>query len=120
MLVRPSIALGLVTIALSAFGLFQIKYEVQQMKKDLTQTYHQLKVEKQALHILQAEWSHLNQPERLEYLANTYLKELRPIEVAQLQQYSPTARQWNGAAPTQLADAVIPSVKPEYSGGQGE
>jgi cell division protein FtsL len=72
-------------LSLSIFGLFQIKYKVQDLRKDLAELRLQLSQEKEEIHILGAEWTYLNQPDRIKRLATLYLK-LEPMKIAQMHQ----------------------------------
>lgn len=69
--------------ALMASGLYLVKYEVQELKNHNDALQQKLNDEKMALHVLQAEWVYLNQPDRLMSLAEKYLK-LEPIEPRQV------------------------------------
>lgn len=64
--------MGLVLVA--AFGLYMVKYRVQALQEDIAMTRHQLDEERQALHVLKAEWAYLNRPDRLQELSDKYLK----------------------------------------------
>ncbi len=66
------LALCLLSLA-SIFILFEIKFHVENVKRELMEVNRQLIEEEEALHVLQAEWSHLNQPARLAALAAKYL-----------------------------------------------
>ncbi len=70
---------------LSAFvaGLFQIKFKVQVLHRELAELKQQLEQEKNSIHVLKAEWAYLNQPERLQRLAERFLdlRELRSDQI---------------------------------------
>ncbi len=66
------LALGL------GFGLFQLKYQVQGLESELARTNRQILESEEAIHVLKAEWSYLNRPERIETLARKYL-DLQPL-----------------------------------------
>ncbi|OJW50360.1 MAG: hypothetical protein BGO67_00350 [Alphaproteobacteria bacterium 41-28] len=55
------------------FILFKVKYEVVAVEQKLALTLQQIKREKETIHILKAEWSHLNEPQRLQKLAEKFL-----------------------------------------------
>lgn len=55
------------------FVLFKVKYEVIEVEQKLAETLRQTEREKENIHILKAEWSHLNEPQRLQKLAEKYL-----------------------------------------------
>lgn len=82
---RITLLVWMLILGVSASALFYVKYSVQNLKRDLAETQRQLLADKEAMHVLEAEWSYLNQPDRLKTLAEKYLK-LQPIEVAQIRQ----------------------------------
>ncbi len=55
------------------FVLFKVKYEVVAVEQQLELILQQTKREKDTIHILKAEWSHLNEPQRLQKLAEKFL-----------------------------------------------
>ena len=55
------------------FGLFQLKYQVQGLEDKLARLNRQILESEEAIHVLNAEWSYLNRPERIEGLARKYL-----------------------------------------------
>lgn len=55
------------------FILFKVKYEVVAVEEKLALILQQIKREKETIHILKAEWSHLNEPQRLQKLAEKFL-----------------------------------------------
>jgi hypothetical protein len=63
-------------------GLFLLKYEVRAMEEQLVQIKQQTLNNLEAVHVLKAEWSHLNQPMRLEDLGRRLLS-LEPIVAQQ-------------------------------------
>ncbi len=67
----------------SVFGLFRVKYKVQYLHKDIQEMKRQIDQEKSNIHILNAEWTFLNQPKRLKVLANRYL-ELKEVKATQV------------------------------------
>lgn len=65
------------------FVLFKVKYEVVEIEQKLAQTEQQIAREKETIHILKAEWSHLNEPQRLQKLAEKYL-DIVPMKTEQI------------------------------------
>ena len=59
-------------------GLFLLKYEVRAMEEQLVQIKQQTLNNLESVHVLKAEWSHLNHPTRLEDLGRRLLS-LEPI-----------------------------------------
>lgn len=57
-----------------AVVLYNVKYDAQIHIKRIKDLNVELRQEQESIHILRAEWSHLNQPERLQRLAERYTK----------------------------------------------
>lgn len=66
-----------------AFVLYNVKYDAQIYVKQIKSLKTELRQELETIHILRAEWSHLNQPDRLSGLANRYTK-LVPLSASQI------------------------------------
>ena len=62
---------------------FTVKYEVQDLEDQLVAINKQIGVHEEAIHVLSAEWSYLNRPERLAELAQRYL-DLVPMNPKQM------------------------------------
>jgi hypothetical protein len=78
------LALGGIALTIAAsVGLYQVKYQVQGMERDLAQMKRDVVRDRGEIQVLEAEWSYLNQPERLQDLANRYLS-LAPATTAQM------------------------------------
>ncbi len=75
----------LILLLAGALGvaLFAVKYEVQDLEQELIDLNRAMIADRQAIHVLKAEWSHLNNPHRLRVLARRHLG-MAPVEPAQL------------------------------------
>lgn len=103
------------------FGLFQLKYQVQRHEARLAQLNRQILESQEAIHVLKAEWSYLNQPERIEALARKYLA-LQPLagkQFGSLDELPPRAGAGiatpsppHGAAPPAKPDVQAPPRPP--------
>lgn len=82
-MMRRSRIVWLVVLAATLFGLYQMKSAVEAGEKDLMQVRRAVAEEKEAIQVLRAEWSYLNQPERLARLARGH-SVLKPLNGAQL------------------------------------
>jgi cell division protein FtsL len=69
--------------ALVGFGLFHVKYQVQALEDRLAKLNRDIVREQAQIHVLRAEWSYLNRPERIEELANRHLA-LAPPKATQI------------------------------------
>lgn len=119
----------LITAALAivlGMAVFGVKYKVQDLDDELTRVNRAIIANRQSLHVLRAEWSHLNDPERLRDLAERHL-DLAPVPpqnlgswadlpVAQPEDIPPLAEAppAAGPAPTDSGDlAENPAAAPE-------
>jgi hypothetical protein len=72
------------SVAVAAgIGLFHAKYRVQALESELSRLQQQIQRDREAIHVLRAEWSFLNDPDRLAELSRRHL-ELAPVAGAQL------------------------------------
>ena len=78
--VNICLVLGLVALA---YVIYQMKYESRALDAEIATLGKQIDEERDAIAVLRAEWSLLNRPERIERLAQKYLK-LAPAKPAQL------------------------------------
>ena len=69
---------GVVLVGALAFGLYTLKYEVQQLEDRYADANRAILVEQEALRVLKAEWSFLNSPTRLSALVERHLH-LTPV-----------------------------------------
>lgn len=65
------------------YAVYHLKYEVARKERVLTQLNRQILVDQEAIQVLKAEWSFLNQPQRIEEVARTHLG-LEPLTVKQI------------------------------------
>lgn len=56
-----------------AFALYKVKYDALASVREVRALKVEIAREREAINILRAEWSHLNQPERVERLAQKYI-----------------------------------------------
>ena len=64
-MIRVSVLVWTIILALLGVGLFQVKYNVQGKERDLREVRRQIEANYNAIHVLDAEWSYLNDPLRL-------------------------------------------------------
>ena len=62
----------------SAVGLFQFKHEAQERRANIARLRAAISEERAAIDLLQAEWTYLNRPERIQALAERFLN-LQPF-----------------------------------------
>jgi len=79
---RVSPLLWLALDLLLGFALYETKYAVQRLEDDRVRVEKQMALDRDQIHVLQAEWAYLRQPERLAQLAERHLS-LQPLTAAQ-------------------------------------
>lgn len=79
---RSTVLCGLVAAGIGS-GLFQLKYEVMRLEQQYRQICQTITSTEESTHVLKAEWAHLNDPKRLQLLAERHL-EIIPVGGAQL------------------------------------
>ncbi len=82
-----TLALWLTLTFLLGSGLLVMKNQVQTLENRLVSINKDIETDIKTIHILQAEWSHLNSPSRLRKLAEKHIL-LNPIRAEQIINYS--------------------------------
>ena len=108
-MIRPSTALWAAAVICVGYTLFQVKYEVMQQEDELARITSKIAESREAVRVLNAEWSFLTQPARLEELAQRYLA-LVPIGTAQLGSIAAIPLRNADAATSPPASAVPPAA----------
>ena len=83
-MIRLGALLWLMLVVAAGFVTFKVKYAVQDIEDELNRVRKQTVAEQQEIRVLTAEWTYLNQPERLAELNRRFLQ-LAPIGTKQLQ-----------------------------------
>ena len=83
-MIRLASLFWLALVAVTGFATFKVKYAVQDIEDELNKVRRHTVAEQQEIHILRAEWTSLNQPERLSDL-NRRLLSLAALAPKQLQ-----------------------------------
>ena len=82
-----TLGLWMTLVCLVAFGTFIMKNQVQALEKELNRINSDIQNDIKTIHILKAEWSHLNSPSRLKKLAEKHVL-LNPVKAEQIINYS--------------------------------
>ena len=83
-MIRIGALFWLVLVVAAGFVTFKVKYAVQDIEDELNRAHRQTIAEQQETRVLTAEWTYLNQPERLAELNRRFLG-LAAISAKQLQ-----------------------------------
>ena len=82
-----TLSLWVTLTCLVGFGMFVMKNQVQNLENELASINRNIEEDVKTIHILKAEWSHLNNPSRLRALATKHIS-LNPVKPEQIINYS--------------------------------
>lgn len=99
-----AIGVWMTLLLATAYALFHISYQVEEMEGRLSGLNGDIRAEQQALHVLSAEWSFRTRPDRLAEAAKTLLPEFRPVGADQIAGFEDLPR------PAATAPAAPPSA----------
>lgn len=118
MTMRGATILLIAIAGVLSVALFSVKYQVADLEGQLNEINRGIARDHQAIHVLRAEWSYLNDPKRLRELAQKFLK-LEPVKGTQLETFATlpppeptTAAPAAGPAPTSNLKAQPVAVRP--------
>jgi cell division protein FtsL len=104
---RATTLLAIALIGALVTGLYHLKQRVQAAERRLASVNQSIVQDRQAIHVLRAEWAYLARPSRLERLAARHLK-LEPIKPSQIRAFDELPAQF---APTNKNERVEQSAK---------
>ena len=82
-MIRPTSMIWLGVIVFTGVAVFSVKHEVSALEDRLLASRRAAAQDRDAIHVLNAEWSFLNQPTRLADLARRHLPQLQPLTTTQ-------------------------------------
>lgn len=89
-MMRGMTILWTVLAVIIGIGLFLLKYQVKALEGQLVQVNRDIRGHQEAIHVLKAEWSYLNDPERLRDLTERHLA-MKPFRGEQMIQIADLA-----------------------------
>ena len=105
-MIRNLVRLGCVLlVAMSCVGLFVLKNKVIDREEELKALHRQIIADIRDIHVLEAEWAYLNDPENLRKTMESVSTTLKPVSAAQVIE--------SEVLPMKVAPT--PSLKPEFS-----
>jgi hypothetical protein len=107
-MIRPLTIATVLLACGSGLYLYQSKHEVQLLDRTIERTLHETSALREQSRLLAAEWTMLNDPERLRQFSDTYLK-LKTITPSQFT----SLVDLNGRLPGPQAEAPVRSDEPE-------
>jgi len=108
-MIRYTTVLFILLAGALSLVVFGVKYQVQDLEQELTTLSREINANERSIHVLNAEWSHMNNPTRLRKMAERHLN-MQPVKAGQLTQWSAfAARVPEINAPVSLAAKRIMS-----------
>jgi hypothetical protein len=101
--------------AVTGYGMYQLTYDVVALEEDLAQRNRQILDRQEAIHVLKAEWAYLNEPGRLQRLADRHL-DLQPLVGTHVVAMSALSTAGNAAPQVAVAPIKVPRLKPTPTG----
>ncbi|MBI1210644.1 MAG: hypothetical protein GC190_04220 [Alphaproteobacteria bacterium] len=100
-MMRALTAFGIATLILVCFGLYNGVYLAKAHERELQRLNTEIAKEGEAIRVLKAEWSYLNQPERLQALARKHLAlaPTSPKQIVVLASLPLRGEGWSSAPP---------------------
>ncbi|HYB55570.1 MAG TPA: hypothetical protein VEK12_05320 [Alphaproteobacteria bacterium] len=109
-MMRRAVWLWLCVVLGLGFGVYELKLQVQGLEQRLAKDSRDILADEEAIHVLKAEWSYLNEPERIDALARKYL-DMVPLEGSQYGSFDALAQRGEGAdAGPNAAQPASPSL----------
>lgn len=102
---RKSTSLWLVLAACCGAVFFQVSQKIHDRRETIAAVNRKIVEEEESIRLLQAEWSYLNQPDRLESLSRKYLG-LSPLKGSQFVALEEITERGAGPLPEALAKAA--------------
>lgn len=122
-MIRRSLILWVALAAIVSVALFVVKYEVKTLEEEFARLNREIQRNRDAIHVLRAEWSYLNRPDQLAEMAMRHL-DLQPLlagqmgELKSLPTRKPEAAPESAAAPGADAPKAVAAAKPAKSAPQ--
>nr|WP_298686801.1 hypothetical protein [uncultured Dongia sp.] len=113
-MIRIGTIVWFVVLAMLGVGLFQVKYAVQSKERELRTVNRQITADREAMRVLEAEWSYLNDPVRLADLTRRHT-DLAPVMAGQIATFEglvPRPADVDETAPALPPMAAIPGEAP--------
>lgn len=88
---RYSTVLFLLSAGALSLVLFSVKYQVQDLEQELKDLNRAIISDREAIHVLKAEWAYLNDPTRLRVIVDRYF-DLEPVRPDQLATFEAVPR----------------------------
>lgn len=115
-MMRRSMPLWLLLATCAGITLFLVKHEVQEREDRLHALHREILADQEAIQVLNAEWSYLNRPDRLQHLVREFIEQrpaahLQMTSIDMLPQLLNAPGDLSGAS-TDGNDIILPMMRP--------
>jgi cell division protein FtsL len=107
-MIRITTLLWIALLAVAGGTVMNVSYQVRLVQRHIAEVQREAKQEQDAIHILDAEWDTLNDPKRIDGLAQRYLPQLQSTPIARVVALEDVPLKPFG---DQLAKLVAPPIK---------
>jgi len=115
-MIRPLTLMALILTGGIAYGVYQLKHEVQGLEETLARLNREIERERESIQVLEADWAYLNRPASLQALADKWLA-LKPVGPRQIVTIDdvPDRRE---SGPERWKSVPVPRPRPQLSSFQ--
>lgn len=107
--IRPSTVVWFCVVIAVGYAMFQVKYEVMQQEQTLASLNKQITDGREQIRVLNAEWSYLTRPARIEDLSARFLH-LNGMSSSQILPLSAVPERPDPSAPATASTGTTPSA----------
>lgn len=117
-MIRPGTVVWFCIVVAVGYAMFQVKYEVMQQEQTLAGINRQIADDRDQIRVLDAEWSYLTRPNRIEQLAGRFLQ-LQGMSSAQIVAPGDVPLRANASAALAADPASSPASAPAATAPTG-
>jgi hypothetical protein len=112
--IRPGTIVWFCIVVAVGYAMFQVKYEVMQQEQTLAGINKQIVEDREQIRVLNAEWSYLARPSRIEDLSARFLH-LGGMNSAQILPPSAVPERADAATSLSASSAAAPAATPHFA-----
>lgn len=112
--IRPGTIVWFCVVIAVGYAMFQVKYEVMQQEQTLAGINKQILDDREQIRVLNAEWSYLTRPSRIEDLSTRFLH-LSNMNSAQILPPSAVPERADASTPASPSPAATPAAAPHLA-----
>jgi len=106
-MIRHTTVLFILLAGALSLVVFGVKYQVQDLEQELKTLSREINANERSIHVLNAEWSHMNNPTQLRRMAERHLN-MQPVGVNQLTEWPDFAARVPARRETPVSEPKTP------------